>query len=101
MKIAIPVDENKEITKMLSAKEWAVIDFDEGVIKDIKYIPTWEEYSNYGIDWIDFVVLENRFENILDFLNEGIVVLVRRAGQDNIEDIIEAFKFKELDEVGF
>jgi predicted Fe-Mo cluster-binding NifX family protein len=101
MFIAIPVDENKNITKQLEAKEWAVVDFDEGVIKDIQYIPTWSEYMNHGIDWIDFVVLENRFENAMDFLNEGIMALARREGQDSIEDIMEGFKFKELDEIGF
>jgi hypothetical protein len=28
-------------------------------------------------------------------------VLARREGQDSIDEIIEGFKFKELDEVGF
>ena len=101
MYIAIPIDENKNISKMLEAKEWAVIEFDEGVVKNIKYIQHWSEYVNYGIDWLDFVVLENRFENAIDFLNEGIMVLARREGQDSIDDIMEAFKFKELDEAGF
>jgi len=98
MIIAIPVDENKNIIKMLSAKEWAIIEFDEGIIKSQKFVPTWSEH---GFDWLDFVVLENRFENAIDFLNEGIMVLARREGQDSIEDIMEAFKFKELDEAGF
>jgi hypothetical protein len=37
----------------------------------------------------------------MDFLNEGIMVLARREGQDSIDEIIEGFKFKELDEIGF
>jgi len=98
MYIAIPVDENKNIVKQLEAKEWAIIDFDEGVVKSTKFVPTWSEH---GVDWLDFVVLENRFENAIDFLNEGIMVLARREGQDSLDDIIEGFKFKELDEVGF
>jgi len=101
MIIAIPVDESKNIAKLTNTKEWAMVDFDEGVVKGIKYIPNWSEYMENGIDWIDFVVLENRFENSIDFLNEGIVVLARREGQDSIDEIIEGFKFKELDEVGF
>ena len=98
MYIAIPVDENKNIAKISEAKEWTIIDFDEGVVKNMHTAPSWEES---GVDWLDFVVLENKFENILDFMNMGIMVLVRRAGQDTIDDIIEAFKFKELDEAGF
>ena len=98
MYIAIPVDKNRNITKQLEAKEWAIIDFDEGVVKSTKFVPTWSEH---GVDWLDFVVLENRFENAMDFMNEGIMVLARREGQDSLDDIIEGFKFKELDEVGF
>jgi len=98
MYIAIPVDENKSISKLLEAKEWAIVEFDEGVVKSTKFVPTWMEH---GVDWLDFVVLENRYENAIDFLNEGIMVLARREGQDSIEDIMEAFKFKELDEAGF
>ncbi len=51
--------------------------------------------------WIDFVVLENKFENYIDIMEYGSMVLVRREGQDNIELIVEAFKFKELDEIGW
>ena len=102
MYIAIPMDSNDfnsaKITTILDAKSWAIIEFNEGEIKSIKEASNWSEH---GVDWLDFVILENRYENIMDFLNEGITVLVRREGQDKIEDIIEAFKFKELDEAGF
>ena len=102
MYIAIPVDnqnlQKAKIAKILEAKGWAVIDFDEGVVKSMQFS---DSYHPEGVDWIDFIVVENRYENIIDFLNEGIMVLARREGQDAIEDIIEAFKFKELDEAGF
>ncbi len=102
MYIAIPLNsndfKNATITTITDAKNWAIIEFDEGVVKSIKEVSTWQEH---GMDWLDFVVLENKYENILDFMNEGIMVLVRRKDQDNIDSIIEAFKFKELDEAGF
>ncbi len=102
MNIAIPLNSNDfktaQITTISNAKCWAIIEFDQGVIQNIKEAPSWHEHNT---DWLDFVVLENSYENILDFMNEGIVVLVRRKGQDTIDDIIEAFKFKELDEAGF
>jgi predicted Fe-Mo cluster-binding NifX family protein len=102
MYIAIPMDsndfKNANITTVANAKVWAIIEFDEGEIKSIKEAPNWSEH---GVDWLDFVILENRFENSIDFLNEGITVLVRRESQDSIDTIIEAFKFKELDEAGF
>jgi len=102
MYIAIPLNSNNfknaKITTILDAKVWAIIEFDEGEVKSIKEAPSWSEH---GVDWLDFVIIENRYENIMDFLNEGITVLVRREGQDSIDTIIEAFKFKELDEAGF
>lgn len=102
MYIAIPVDsknlEEAKIATMASALCWAVIDFDAGKIQNMHTAPNWQES---GVDWLDFVILENKFENRIDFLNEGIMVLVRRAKQESINDIIEAFKFKELDEAGF
>ena len=102
MHIAIPVDKQElnkaKIAPIANATNWAIINFDEGEVKSIHSAPSWQES---GVDWLDFIVLENKFENILDFMNEGIMVLVRREGQDSIEDIMEAFKFKELDEAGF
>ncbi len=102
MYIAIPLEsndfKNAKISTITDAKCWAIIEFDEGVVKSTKEAPTWQEH---GTDWLDFVVLENKYENIMDFMNEGTTVLVRRDGQDNINNIIEAFKFKELDEAGF
>ena len=101
MLILIPLDSNDrdsaKIAKRDEAKFWALIDFDEGEIKNIEICPSKDECQ---ASWIDFVILENKFENYLDFMEEGVMVLVRRAGQDSIDLIIEGFKFKELDEIG-
>jgi len=102
MYIAIPVDNSDlkaaKITTMANAKSWAIINFDKGEVQSMHTAPSWQES---GVDWLDFIIIENKFENIIDFLNEGIMVLIRREGQDDIDTIIEAFKFKELDEAGF
>ena len=52
-----------------------------------------------GEDWIDFVILKNKYENYMEFMEEGMMVLVTRQ-EESLEDIINAFKFKELDEIG-
>ncbi|NPA51068.1 MAG: hypothetical protein GXO02_05515 [Epsilonproteobacteria bacterium] len=98
MLIVIPVkDENNlTIAPRMGAKKWVAIDFEEGVIKNQRLID--DPFKEF--DWIDFAILENSFENYMDFLDIGTMVLVRREGQDSIEDLIEAFKFKELDEIG-
>ncbi len=101
MLIWIPVDgENGNASKIvpqLEAKKWALVDFEEGVVKSIAFYSTIEEL---GGEWVDFIILSHKFENYLDYMNEGMMVLVVREGQETIEEIIEAFKFKELDEIG-
>ena len=100
MLIWIPVDSNNvnrsKITKIYDAKQWALIDFDAGEIQSVKFYSSREEL---GGEWVDFVVLANKFENYIDFMNEGMMVLVVRE-EETIEEIISAFKFKELDEIG-
>ena len=100
MYILIPVDGTNEkeskITTVMGLKQWALVDFDAGSSKSINF---YEDRTQTGVDWIDFVILENKFENYMEFMEGGMMVLVRRQ-EETIEEIIEAFKFKELDEIG-
>ena len=84
------------ITKTVDAKHWALVEFDEGVVKDISFYNKREDFSS----WVDFIIMKDKYESYMEFMNEGMMVLVVRE-ENNIEDIMEAFKFKELDEVGF
>ncbi len=101
MYIAIPIDgtdaSKSKITNLAHLEKWALIDFEEGMSKEIKL---YDSRSQFPDGFIDFVILENKFENYMEFMEEGSMVLVTREEQ-TIEDIIEAFKFKELDEVGY
>jgi predicted Fe-Mo cluster-binding NifX family protein len=100
MLILIPVEGTDEklakITTVAGLKSWAVVDFDEGEVQSVTFH---DDRIETGYDFIDFVILENKFENYLDFMEEGMMVLVRRE-EETIEELIEAFKFKELDEAG-
>ena len=100
MLILIPVDGTDEklskITKLFSVKKWALVVFNDGLISEVSF---YDDRATIEAEWIDFIVLENKFENYLDFMNEGMMVLVRRD-EETIEDIMEAFRFKELDEAG-
>ncbi len=101
MLIWIPVKsenaEHSEIAPQLEAKKWALVDFDAGEMQSLTFYNSIDEL---GGEWVDFIVLANKFENYLDYMNEGMMVLVVREGQQSIEEIVEAFKFKELDEIG-
>jgi len=100
MLILVPVDrvDEKEakVTTISEMKQWALIDFDEGETKSIRFF---DDRTQTGEGWIDFVILKNKFENYLEFMDEGMMVLVVRQ-EETLEDILNAFKFKELDEIG-
>ncbi|WP_294952687.1 hypothetical protein [Sulfurovum sp.] len=100
MLIWIPVDGNdakaSKVVPQLEVKQWALVDFDAGEVQSVKFYNTIDEL---GGEWVDFIILANKYENYLDYMNEGMMVLVVRE-EESIEDIIEAFKFKELDEIG-
>jgi predicted Fe-Mo cluster-binding NifX family protein len=99
--ILIPVDreagEAARIVPLASSHTWALVDFDGGEIVSLSFH---DDRLQTGADWIDFVILANRFENTLEFMEEGIMVLITR-GEETVAEVMEAFKFKELDEAGF
>jgi predicted Fe-Mo cluster-binding NifX family protein len=100
MLIWIPVDGSdakiSKIVPQLGAKQWALVNFDAGEVQSVKFYDSIDDLNG---EWVDFIILANKFENYIDYMNEGIMVLVVRE-EETIEDILEAFKFKELDEIG-
>jgi len=100
MLLWIPVEsDNGIISKIMpqfEAKKWALVDFDAGEIKSLNFYDSRDELNG---EWVDFVILINKFENYMDFMNEGMMCLCVRE-EETIEEIISAFKFKELDEIG-
>jgi len=99
MLIWIPMDSKNEedaiIVTLSEVKAWALVEFHEGVVGEIKFF---DERDNQNV-FAEFIVLKNRFENSMEFMQEGMMVLIARY-QENIEEIMESFKFKELDELG-
>ncbi len=101
MLILVPVDSasgmQAKISTLVEVQKWALIDFDEGISKSVRFF---DDRAKTGESWIDFVILKSTFENYMPFMEEGMMVLAVRE-EETLEEIIEAFKFKELDEVGF
>jgi len=100
MFILIPVDGNNgldsKITTLFDMKTWAFVEFEDGKAKTVQFS---EDRTSFDTDWIDFVVLENKFENYMEFMGEGMMCLVRRK-EETVEEVVSAFAFKELDEIG-
>lgn len=95
MLILLPLDSNSRheamITTLDQTNNWALIELDEGEIKQIDFYKRRDEIN----EWIDCVVVENEQEYVWPFMEENITVLVAPT-QKSIDEIVEAFLFKEL-----
>ncbi len=87
--------ENAKITKVIDVKHWALIEMDGGERKATTFYDKREDFT----DWVDFIIIKDKYESYMDFMNEGMMVLTTRE-EETIAEIVEAFVFKELDEVG-
>lgn len=98
MLILLPMDgDDREESRLVSineVKKWALLDVVEGKVAKINFYDTREEID----DWIEAVVVVGDFEPVMSFIEEQVMVLVAHT-QRSIEDIVEAFLFKELNEL--
>ncbi|WP_345975537.1 hypothetical protein [Sulfurimonas sp. HSL3-7] len=76
MKILLPMDSD---------------DTQEGQVVEINYFDTKEDVD----DWVDAVVVIGNFEPVMEFIEQQMMVLVAHTKR-SIDDIVEAFLFKEL-----
>lgn len=99
MNILLPMDcddvQEAQLVSLNDVKKWALINLEEGQVVEINHFDTREEID----EWIDCVVVINNSEYVWPFMEEQIMVLVAPF-QRSIDDIVEAFLFKELHEIG-
>lgn len=98
MNILLPMDSDDTqeglLTGVYEAKKWALLVIEEGQVVEINYYDTREAVS----EWVEAVVVTGDFEPVMSFLEEQIMVLVAHT-QRSIDEIVEAFLFKELNEL--
>lgn len=95
MNILIPIDEEKSLCSLETNTLWAVVSLDEGKVETVNYYTKREDIQEFT----QYIVVINKEELVSDFFLEGIGVLIAPV-QKNIEDIIEAYMFRELHELG-
>ena len=95
MNIIVPMDgnniEESKITTVSQAKFWANFQMIDGKMVNEKFVSSKDEIE----DLIDIVIVSSQNEDVWPFMEEGIAVLVAPM-QKYIEDIVEAYLFKEL-----
>ncbi len=98
MILIIPTDckdyKYAKIVSLAKKENWIVVEMDAGFVKKYNFYEKREDID----DFIDYLIVKNDHEDIEEFLDEGIEVLVAPL-QDYIEDVIEAYKFRELHEL--
>jgi len=94
MNILIPINDKKKLCSMENNSSWAVATLDEGLTKNLSFYKTREEANEI----IDYVVVISKDEFVSDFFIEGIGILIAPM-QRTIEEIVEAYMFRELHEV--
>jgi predicted Fe-Mo cluster-binding NifX family protein len=95
MKILLPMDSDDtqegQLVSINDAKTWALVDLEAGQVVEISYFDTKEDVN----EWLDAVVVVGDYEPVMEFIEQQTMVLVAHT-QRYIDDIVEAFLFKEL-----
>jgi predicted Fe-Mo cluster-binding NifX family protein len=98
MNILIPVDDSDiqetQIVSIDDVKYWLLLELTDGKIIKSEFYQTREEMS----DWVDVIIVNSQKEYVWPFMEEGISVLVAPL-QKSVDDIVEAYLFKELHEI--
>lgn len=100
MYILIPMDsedaQKASITKLGDVKVWAQVLVQEGKAAQIKFSPGWSTFE----DRSEAAVVMDDKEYVWPFMEQNMMVLVAHT-QRSIDDILEAFIFRELNELAY
>lgn len=92
--LSATIEEEGRLESLEKVAVWGFVDLHEGKIQKVDYFEDRHQFTG----WIDVVVVRSRHEYIWPFMEESIPVL-EAAIQRDVDDVIEAFLFKELHEV--
>ena len=88
--------EEARLMPILEATQWATVDIEEGRVREINFYAERSETDA----WLDAVVVVNDFEPVMEFIEQQMMVLVAHT-QRSIDDIVEAYLFRELHQLAF
>ena len=85
-----------ELVKIEDANVWVQLLIEEGELVEVNYSKEWEEFEWPG----ECIVVANSGEYVWPFIEYNMLVLVAPF-QRSIDDIVEAYLFKELHELEY
>ncbi len=100
MHILLPMDsenvQEAELTKIEDAKVWAQLHIENGELVEVQHATQWENF-----EWPSgCIVVADSGEYVWPFMELNMLVLVAPF-QRTIDDIVEAYLFKELHELEY
>ena len=100
MLVLLPMDsedvQEAKLTKVHDAKTWAQLRIEEGEVVEILHNEKFDGFEN----WSEAVVVTHDGESVMDFMNMSMMVLVAHT-QRTIDDIVEAYLFRELHDLAY
>jgi len=100
MLVLIPMDstdvQEAELTKVFEAKTWAQLRIEEGELVEVIHNDKYDGFTN----WSEAAVVCSDSEPVMDFMNMSMIVLVAHT-QKTIDDIVEAYLFRELHDLAY
>jgi hypothetical protein len=85
-----------EITKVFDVKKWAQLRIEEGELVEVLHHENFDGFPN----WSEAVVVPNDAEPVMQFMEMSMIVLVAHT-QKTIDDIVEAYLFRELHDIAY
>lgn len=83
--------QESELTGILNASHWATVEVEEGKVVEVIFFTDRSEIEG----WLDAVIVTNNYEPVMEFIDNQMMVLVAHT-QRTIDDIVEAYLFREL-----
>ena len=100
MLLVVPMDstdvQEAKITPVLAAKTWAQLRIEEGELVEVLHADSYDGFEN----WSEAAVVNNDAEPVMDFINMSMIVLVAHT-QKTIDEIVEAYLFRELHDLAY
>lgn len=83
--------QESELVSIHDAIYWATVEVDEGRVIEINFYPDRSVIEGF----LDAVIVINNYEPVMEFIDNQMMVLVAHY-QRTIDDIVEAYLFREL-----
>jgi predicted Fe-Mo cluster-binding NifX family protein len=83
--------QESELVGILEVNFWATVEIEEGRVVEINFYKDRSEIEG----WIDAVIVKNNYEPVMEFIDQQMMVLVAHT-QRTIDDVVEAYLFREL-----